>query len=770
MTMSQANYKFIGKNAERWDAVAKVTGRAEYTADFYVKNALHAKICRATIAHGMVKKLDISEAEKVSGVVKIVTPDDVSQHKFPTAGHPYSLDPSKGDIFDKYILTRHVRMYGDEIAAVIAETEFAAEIAVSKIKVEYDEYPFYLTPEEALAESAVRIAEEGNLLADTTAEIGDVERGFAESKYIIEDELKTQTVQHCTMETQTAYAYQDSDGRWVCVSSTQIPHICRRILGHAFGMNWSKFRVIKPFIGGGFGNKQDVCIEPLTVALSMAVSGRPVRLALTREEGIGYTRARHAISYKMKMGLTADGKINALKVHALSNGGAYAAHGHSITVKGAGILATLYSIPNLEYRGQTAYTNITVAGAMRGYGTPQVIFAIESLVDNACREFGFDLVDFRSKNFFKEGHEHPFAKLKLKTFKLEECMRLGIERFDYYKKKEAAKKHNASGGVTRRGVGFAAFSYATGVHPYLLEIAGCRLTLNQDGTVKMMVGASEIGQGSDTVLAQIAAEVLGIDLEHIYADANTDTDYAPFDPASYASRQTYVGGMAVKLAAEELRAKIIKAAETFHGAGEYELVDGYIINDATGEKIETLAELVLKSYYDIPKGGCLTAEVSYNMQENAYPCGITFAEVEVDSKTGEVRVVSMLNVHDSGVIINPLLAEGQVEGGMGMGVPYCLAEEMLYDQKTGKPLNNNLLDYKMPTMMDLPDFDCAFVEPHDPTSAFGNKGLGEPPACSPAGAIRNAVVDAVDVYYNDIPLTPQRVLEGLAKKGGGAGV
>jgi xanthine dehydrogenase molybdenum-binding subunit len=324
-------------------------------------------------------------------------------------------------------------------------------------------------------------------------------------------------------------------------------------------------------------------------------------------------------------------------------------------------------------------------------------------------------------------------------------MQTGIERFDYYAKKESAKKHNASGAKTKRGVAFAAFSYATGVYPFSLEIGGCRLTLNQDGSVKMMVGASEIGQGSDTVLSQMAAEAMGISVDRIYADAKTDTDYSPFDPASYASRQTYVAGLAAKLAGEELRSKILKAAADFYGAGEYDLVDGFIINLANGEKVERLSELALKSYYDIPKAGCLTAEVSVNRHDNAYPCGITFAEIEADTGTGEVKVLSMLNVHDSGVIINPLLAEGQVEGGMGMGVPYALAEELIYDKKTGRPLNNNLLDYKMPTMMDVPDFDCAFVEPHDPTAPYGNKGLGEPPLCSPAGAIRNAVVDALGV-------------------------
>ncbi len=759
-------YKVVGKSVERWDAVAKVQGRAEYTGDYHMKGTLYGKICRATIAHGIVKSLDISEALKVPGVIKVLTPDDVSQCSFPTAGHPYSLDISHQDIADRNILTKRVRLYGDEIAAVVAETELAAEIAVSKIKAVYEEFPFYLTPEESLKEGAVEIHEgTKNTLAHTVAEIGNPEEEFKNSKYIIEDSYETQIVQHCHMENQVAISYKSADGRYTCVSSTQIPHICKRILGQAFGMPWSKFRVIKPFIGGGFGNKQDVTIEPLSVAMSMAVGGRPVRLELTREEVFAWTRVRHAISYKIKMGITEDGIINALDVTAVANNGAYASHGHSIAVKGAGILWTLYGLKHAKYTAHTVFTNTATAGAMRGYGVPQVIFAIESHIEKCVKELGLDPIEFRAKNFFKEGHHHPLTDIQLQTFKLEDCMRLGVERFNWHEKMKQPKQTRNSD--IRRGFGMAAFSYATGVYPYSLEMAGCRLSLIQDGSVKMMVGATEIGQGADTVFAQMVAETLGIDYNNVYADQNTDTDYSPFDPAAYASRQSYVTGMAVRKAAEELKDKILQAAEVFYeiDAKKLDIVDANIVNIESNEIVDTLGELALKTYYDIPRGGCLSVEVSHNLHDNAYPCGISFAEVAVDMKTGKVEVVSMLNVHDSGTILNPLLAEGQVEGGMGMGLSYALSEVMQYDKKTGKPLNNNLLDYKMPTMMDIHELDCAFVEPHDESGPYGNKGLGEPPLCCPAGAIRNAVLDATGIYFNEMPLNPQRVYEGIAKAG-----
>ena len=760
------SYKIIGQSVERWDAIAKVQGKADYTADLPKKNILYGKILRATIAHGLVKNLDVSEAMNVEGVVKILTPDDLPDIKFPTAGHPYTLDPKSADVYDRNILTKKVRLYGDEIAAVIAETELAAEQALEKIKVEYEEYPFYLNPEEALAEGAVELHDGSkNLIASTTASVGDIKSGFENSDYIFEGEYKTQIVQHCHMENQIAYAYKDSDQRWTCVTSTQIPHICRRILGEAFGMPWSKFRVKKPFIGGGFGNKQDVTVEPLAVAMSMAVGGEPVMIELQREESLAWTRVRHAISYKVKLGMKKDGTITGLDMEAISNNGAYASHGHSIAAKGAGILQSLYKIPNMEYRSKTVYTNTAAAGAMRGYGVPQVIFAIESQIEKAAKELGMDPIEIRLKNLVGENTENPISHVIFYSNKLDECVKKGKEKFKWDERKKESLNYKT--GDYRRGVGMSVFAYATGVYPKSLEIGGCRLTLNQDGTVKLMVGATEIGQGSDTVFRQMVAETVGIPYENIYVDMNTDTDYAPFDSGAYASRQSYVSGMAVRKASIEFKEKILEAANKFYDKDilHIDLVDGKIIYKHSGEVIETLGELALKTYYDIAKGECISVEVSNNFHSNSNALGVTFSEVEVDIKTGSVKILNILNVHDSGKILNPLLASGQVEGGMGMAVAYALAEELRYDEKTGAPLNNNLLDYKMPTSMDLPDLEALFIEEQDPMGPYGNKAIGEPPICSPASAIRNAILDAVDVEVNELPIKPQKLLEILKTKG-----
>ncbi|WP_435308932.1 xanthine dehydrogenase molybdenum-binding subunit XdhA [Sebaldella termitidis] len=760
------SYKIIGQSVERWDAIAKVQGKADYTADLPKKNVLYGKILRATIAHGLVKKLDVSEALKVEGVIKVLTPDDLPDLKFPTAGHPYTLDPKLADIADRNILTKRVRLYGDEIAAVIAENELAAEKALEKIKVEYEEFPFYLSPEEALAEGAVEIHDGSkNLIASTKAVVGDLKKGLEEADHIIEGEYKTQIVQHCHMENQIAYAYKGSDQRWVCVSSTQIPHICRRILGEAFGMPWGKFRVVKPFIGGGFGNKQDVTIEPLAVAMSMAVGGEPVMVELQREESIAWTRVRHAISYKVKLGVKKDGTITALEMDAVSNNGAYASHGHSIAGKGAGILQSLYKMPNMEYNSKTVYTNTASAGAMRGYGVPQVIFAMESVIEKAAKELGIDPVELRLKNLVGPNTENPVSHVMFFSNKLKECVEEGMKNFSWDERKKQADSQKT--GDFRRGVGMAVFAYATGVYPKSLEIGGCRLTLNQDGTVKLMVGATEIGQGSDTVFKQMVAETTGIPYDHIYTDMNTDTDYSPFDTGAYASRQSYVSGMAVRKAAIELKEKILDAVKKFDDIDQLhtDIVNGNIVYKHSGEVIQSVGDLALKSYYDLANGECITAEVSNNFHSNSNAMGATFADVEVDIKTGKVKILNILNVHDSGHILNPLLASGQVEGGMGMAVAYALAEELRYDEKTGAPLNNNLLDYKMPTSMDLPDMETLFVEEDDPMGPYGNKALGEPPICSPAAAIRNAVLDAIGIEVDELPIKPQKLMEILKNNG-----
>ncbi|MGM0238822.1 xanthine dehydrogenase subunit XdhA [Enterococcus sp. AZ103] len=751
----------IGQSETRWDAISKVKGTAMFTADFPVQNMLHGKIVRSTIAHGRVLEFDISEAEKMPGVVKILLPEDMPQNQFATAGHPYNMIPEKRDIADRLILTRDVRVYGEEIAAVVAKTELQAVQAAEKIKVTYEEYPVYLSPKESMAEGAMRIHKErDNVIANTKVGFGDVEEELAKADYVLKEHFSTGVQQHAHMENQVAIAYQSEDQRWTCISSTQIPHICRRIIGEAMGMPWSQFRVKKPFIGGGFGNKQDVTIEPLAVAMTMACGGRPVQLSITREESLAFTRTRHAIDYDVQIGVNKDGHITAIDFDVYSNQGGYASHGHAIGGKGGTFIHALYKSDALRYAAKTVYTNIATAGAMRGYGIPQVMYALESLIDDAAEKIGMDPIEFRMMNAQPDNFKNTISKIKQKNFLIEECLKKGREAFEWDRKLKDSLNYKS--GSKRRGVGVGSFSYGSGTYPFGLEVSGARLILIQDGRFKLMLGATEIGQGADTAFSQMAAEILGVPTNHVIRDFMTDTDVDPFDTGAYASRQSYITGFAVREAAEEMKQKIVeRASDIYDVRPEYlDIVDSQIIYAYDGEVVTSLADLALASFYDMQHGQSIVAESAVNIHHNAYASGCTFAEVEVDVETGKVDLLSVMNVHDSGKIINPKLAGGQVEGGMAMGIAYGLSEGLRYNEK-GKPLNNNLLDYKIPTTMDLPELDFEFVEEMDPLAPFGNKALGENPMNSPAQAIRNAVKNATNVAINDIPLSTQRVFEHM---------
>ncbi len=762
----------LGTSVIRWDAYAKVTGRAQYADDIPSRKKYHAKLVRGKIAHGFVKSMDFSEALKVKGVVKVVTPDDLPDYRYSTAGHPFNIG-EKHDRYDKQLLTKHIRLYGDPIAAIIAEDQLAATIAAEKVKVEYEELPFYLTPEEAMVEGAAIIHEDldSNVMAHATMNLGDIDKSLEEADHVFEEEFFVPQQQHTHMEPHVAYGYQDVDKRWVCVSSTQIPHITRRVLGEIFDMPWSNFRVIKPFIGGGFGNKQDIVLEPIVMALSMAMDGKPVQIYHTREESLAYTRCRHSMKYKAKLGISKDGYIQGLDVTVYSNKGAYASHTVSVGMKGGGMLPSLYRIPNYRYDIYTVYTNTAVAGAMRAYGIPQVTFMIESFMENVAKKMGFDPYDFREKNLVHRGDKNPFNGVEFSAIMPRECNARGRAAFKYDEKLSAAR--NFKDRDKKRGVAFANFAYNTSVWPHGIEIAGARLILNQDGRIKLMVGATEIGQGSDTVFCQMAADTIGIPAEWVFADAVTDTDTAPFDTGAYASRQSFITGTAIKEAALDLKAKILKATCRFNEgvtADELDIVNGDIVKKEDGEVVMSLNDLAVYTTYhwdgekQLSLAQSLVGESSTAVHKNAYAHGATFAEVEVDTKTGRIDILSIMNVHDSGRILNPMLASGQVEGGLGMSIPYAMGEELMYDPKTGKPRNNNLLDYKMPTAMDLPDLGCVFVDNYDDLGPYGNKSLGENPMCATAPAIRNAVYDAIGVKFNQIPIKPEDVIKALKEK------
>lgn len=756
----------IGTSPNRVDAAAKVCGKARYTEDLALPGMLQAAFVRSPIAHGRVKSIDIQAALDLPGVEAVFTYKDMPDILYPTAGHPYNLMPEKRDVSDRRLLTGQVRHHGDEVAVVVARDALTAAKAAHLVQVEYEELPPLLNRQSALAPGAPAIHDQfpDNILKHTVNEHGgQVDELIKASDLVVEGFYQTPVVQHCHMETAVSYAYMDGENHIVIVSSTQIPQIVRRVVGQALGLPWSRVRVVKPYLGGGFGNKQDVLVEPMAAFLTMKLGGAPVMISLTREEVFTSTRTRHRFEGQARLGLNRDGTFKAIDLKVWSQTGAYASHGHSIAGAAGSKTPYLYPRAALRYEATTFYANLPSAGAMRGYGQPQVIFILDCLVEDAAHALNMDPLELRLKNVARVGDLAPHNQHVIHAAGLYEALERGAELIDWKKKRAAYQ--NQSGPI-RRGVGVACASYGSNTYPSSVELAGARLILNQDGRVTLAVGATEIGQGADTAMAQMTAEILKLPLEHIQVVTNQDTDHTPFDTGAYASRQTYTSSAAICAAARDFKGKILELAALLSGVPRdaMDLRDGLIVGSDGRHKIYSLADLAMESYYHLDLGQPIVAEATHKTRMNPPVFCCTFVDLEVDLPLCRIKINEIWNVHDSGRIVNPKLATGQVQGGMGMGLGWALSEEMLFDER-GRVLNDNLLDYKMPSIMDLPDLNCAFVETPDPTNPFGVRALGEPPLVTPAPAVRNAVWQATGVKIDEIPITPKTLFRYLEKAG-----
>ena len=573
----------------------------------------------------------------------------------------------------------------------------------------------------------------------------------------------TPTVQHCHIENFICTAEMTGD-RIKIVSSTQIPHIVRRVVGQALGLPWGKIQVIKPYIGGGFGNKQDVLYEPLCAWLCTQLGGHLVKIDIPREDTFVSNRVRHAIRSHIISWVRPDGTYAARKLEAFSDQGAYASHGHSIAAKGMGCFPQLYPCDNVEADAYTVFTNKSVAGAMRGYGIPQAMWAVECHTEDVCAKLGLDPIEFRRKNLMPVGFTDPFSKNELYSDTFNQCMDKGMKEIDYLRK---YKEYQNQTGDVRRGVGMSVFWYNTAVWPISLETSSCRMVLNQDGSLQVQLGETEIGQGADTAFAQMTADTVGVPVENVHLVSCQDTDVTPFGTGAYASRQTYTAGFSIRQTGALLKERILKYAHQLTRMPPYNLdiVDGNIVRITDGRVLMTLGELATEALYSLTDSQHITAESTSQIKSNAYSFGCTFAEVEVDIPLCKVKLLDIVNVHDAGTIINPALAEAQVHGGMSMGIGYGLSEKLMFDPKTGRALNNNLLDYKLSTFMDHPRLRAYFVENPEPTSAFGTKALGEPPACSVAPAIRNAIYHATGVAVDEAPVNPHVLFRRFREEG-----
>ena len=763
----------VGQSIPRVDAFAKVTGEAKYTGDLVPRGAYTAKIVRAPVANGLVRGFDLSEAQAVPGVVRIFTCFDVPDIQFPTAGHPWSTVPSHQDICDRKLLNAHIRVWGDEIAVVVARDRISAERAARLVKADIEVLPALSTPDEAMAPGAPCLHEEkpGNVVVHSQFHLGDGtfdEAAATPGAVVVSGHYSVPAVQHCHMEPVHSAAYMEGQ-KITVITSTQIPHIVRRVCGQALGIPWSRVRVVKPYIGGGFGNKQDVLVEPLAAWLTTQLGGHAVEIELSREEVTGCTRTRHAFDWDVQAAASPDGTLLARTYCAKSNQGGYASHGHAIAANAANIFKQCYrDRVSLDSESYTVYTNRPTAGAMRGYGIPQGCFITEALTDDLADALGMDPLEFRLKNCVQAGYVDPHNGITMHSYGLAQALEKGRQAIGWDEKR---RRYQNQTGPRRRGVGMALFTYKSNVYPISLETASCRMALHEDGRVTVQMGATEIGQGADTAFTQIAAESIGLPVSAIDIQSTQDTDVTPFDTGAYASRQTYVSGTACKMTGESLRGKILDYAARMLGRSPQGLTitDGNILDEA-GQAVLTVADVGMESCYSLTDSRHLTAEETYHCEQNTFSTGACFAEIEVDIPLGQIHVLRLINVHDSGRLINPKLAEAQVHGGMSMGLGYALSEELLFDDAC-KPLNANLLDYKIPTAMDTPKLEALFVEVDDPTGPYGNKALGEPPAIPVAPAIRNALLHATGVSVHSLPLTPQKLIEHFRAAGllGGEG-
>ncbi len=774
--------KEVGRPIVRVDAYDKVTGRAMFTDDMCPKPCLEAKILHSTIGNGIVKSIDTSEAKKVPGVVGVYTCFDVPDIVYPVAGHPWYADTKseKRDAMDRKLLDSRVRIYGDNIAAVVAEDNVACDRALAKIKVEYEEWPVVYDPLESLkgTKHPVQDSHPDNLVAHTcfvTSEEDLARNGYKSVDEALNDpsyhhfkvHMETAEQSQVHIETCVSYCYMESE-KIVCVASTQIPHIVRRVIGQALGIPWGDVRVIKPYIGGGFGTKQDVHYEPLNAWLCKQVGGRCVKLEVSREELFYDTSGRQPKIFDVEASVGDDMRLQARSIIAYSNTGGYVHHGHALVLNSVNSFRWLYHTNEVASRSEafTVYTNGPHTGAMRAYGVPEGNWAAECLMGDIAYEMGWDGIEFRLKNAIQAGFIDEFTPggvIRAHTCALPECVEKGK---GYIGWDELKAKYAHEDGPIRHGVGVAFFVYKTAVAPFALETATAALTLNQDGSVQLQMGATEIGQGADTVFSQMAAEAIGIDTEDVHITSFQDTDVTPYDSGAYASRQTYVSGTAVKKAGETLRRKILEYARFLHpdAQGELDLVDHAVV-DAIGNKVCALSELALEAYYNMEHNNQLHAHETVQVHTNTIAVGCSFADVTVDMPLGKVTINKIINVQDNGRLINPKLVEQQVHGGMAQSIGFGLYEEIQVDSKTGRVLNPTLLDYKIPTMMDVPDLEAQFVETDDPTGPYGNKAVGETPIISPAAAIRDAILDATGVKFYQEPMTPQRLFEGFKREG-----
>ena len=788
LTPESQTWQTVGKPEIKVDAIKLVQGKPAFTGDFEKRGLLHAKVLHSPHAHAKIKKIDTTRAKALEGVAAVLTWQDIPRVVYSTAGQS---DPIPGPL-DTFSLDHKVRFVGDRVAFVAAETSEIAEKALSLIEVEYEILPMILDSRDAMKPDAIKIHDEPeyvdfadsnpqkNLAAEIRIDIGDVEKGFQEADEIFEAEYEVPKVQQAHIEPHVAVTYWDEDDRLVIRTSTQVPFHIRRMLAPVLGLPVKRIRVIKPRIGGGFGGKQEVLMEDVAAHLTIATK-RPVIYEYSREEEFIAARSRHPMRVRMKTGVKKDGTITANSMYALSDTGAYGCHALTVTGNTGHKAMALYvgdgeyrTAPNIRFYADVVYTNTPPSGAFRGYGVPQGYWPLDRHMEKIARAMGFDPIDFRLKNAIHAGEYHPFSTAWnegreprpeiIHTVGLEQCVaqgRAAIGWDDKFGNEKWRAGQTANLTRKRKGIGVAMVMQGTAI-PYL-DMGGASIKMNDDGSFNLLVGATDLGTGSDTVLAQMAAEVLGVPVEDMIT-YSSDTDFTPFDKGAYASSTTYISGTAATKAAQIVAERIkARAVEMFKAAGlQVEpsnlQLSNRMVFAPNGQSIP-LSEIALDALHRNNQEQIMGV-ASYVSPVSPPPFAAQFAEVSVDTETGQVTVDRLVMAVDSGVIVNPLTASGQIEGGMTQALGYAVCEEMRYDQR-GHAIERDFDRYHIFRADEMPELETIFVETFEPSHPFGVKAVAEIPMDGVAPAVGNAVLDALGVNVDEIPVTPEKVWRAI---------
>ncbi|CEH34576.1 xanthine dehydrogenase family protein molybdopterin-binding subunit [Romboutsia lituseburensis] len=751
----------VGKSIAKIDGMAIATGKPVYTDDLASKDALIVKILRSPHAHAKIKNIDIKRALMIEGVECVLTYKDVPDTRFTLAGQSYP-EPSP---YDRLILEDTVRYVGDEVAIIAAIDEKTAVKAMRMIKVEYEVLEPVLDFEKA-TESNVLVHDnhrhtnfdigmnrEKNIVSTHNYTKGDVDKVMNDCDIVVEESYYTQPQLHGMMETYRSYNYLDHMGRLVVVSSTQIPFHVRRHLSRALNIPSSKIRVIKPRIGGGFGGKQTACVEIFSAIVTLK-TGKPAKIIYDRRETLNCSTSRHAMKLNVKIGATKEGIIKVIDIDAISDTGAYGEHASTtFGLVGEKTMPMYNKLEASRFKGHVVYTNKMPAGAFRGYGASQGCFAVESTINVLASKLNIDPTEIRLKNIVKEG-ETSFAYDKtLNSVDLERCIQKGKELIKWDEKYPCKKLENGK----VRSVGMSLTMQGSGIAG--IDTASAEIKLNDDGNYTLLVGSTDMGTGSDTILAQMACEILETTMDKITVIA-ADTDVVPYDPGSYASSTTYVTGMAVVKAATELREKIIKV-----GAERLNIDKEYVEFD--GERVFTDSEDI--SLFEIavdftvgPQKNQLIGYASHGSPVSPPPFIAGFVETEIDEETGKVEIIDYVAVVDCGTVINKNLARIQVEGGIVQGIGMAMFEEVRYTD-SGQMDTNTFMQYKMPARCDVGNIIVDFVETHEPTGPFGAKSVGEVVLNTPLPAIQESVFNGTGVRINTLPITPEKIFIEMNK-------